>query len=66
LPHTKQTPSGVSIEAQAGGAGLWEASEVVGAGAAAAATYAAAVAPADKKSPLPFYPLARKTTCITC
>jgi len=49
LPHTKQTPSGVSIEAQAGGAGLWEASEVVGAGAAAAAAYAAAVAPADKK-----------------
>jgi len=48
LPHTT-TPPGVSIEAQAGGAGLWEASEVAGAGAAAAATYAEAVAPADNK-----------------
>jgi len=48
LPHTT-TPPRVSIEAQAGGAGLWEASEVVGAGEAAAAAYAAAVAPADKK-----------------
>jgi methyl coenzyme M reductase beta subunit len=49
LPRTKQKPSGVSIEVQAGGAGLWEALEAVGDGAAAAAMYAEGVAPADKK-----------------
>ena len=50
MPRTKQRPSGAaSIGVRAGAAGLWEASEAVGAGAAAAAAYAAAVAPADNR-----------------
>jgi hypothetical protein len=44
-----------SIGAQVGAAGLWEASEAVGAGVAAAAAYAVVVAPADKKSLLYFF-----------
>ena len=50
MPRTKQKPSGAaSIGVRAGAAGLWEASEAVGAGAAVAAAYAAAVAPADNR-----------------
>ena len=56
MPRTRQKPSGAaSIGAQVGEAGLWEVSEAVEAGAAAAAVYAVAVAPADKRFSSTFF-----------